>query len=115
MKFENIGINNWSLLISETVYGNTSIHTNIRQRIGILDNLEPEIQMPMSIYRKFYDAMAKQIEFDEVKEDGLLTTSSKCLEIEGKLEPIELLVNDSVLVIKPKGYLKQLKDDRCNI
>ena len=39
----NVSINNWSLLIDESTYGNTVLRNHVGRRLGILDNFEPEI------------------------------------------------------------------------
>ena len=76
----------------------------IGKRLGIIDNLEPQILLPLSIYRSIYDIMAKNIKIDEL--NGNMYSNEKCSKIEDLIDPIELVVGNSILAIFPKGYLK---------
>ena len=76
----------------------------IGKRLGIINNLETHILMPMSIYRSIYDILAKNIKIDEL--NGKMYSNEKCSKIEDLINPIEFVVGNSILAILPKGYLK---------
>jgi hypothetical protein len=66
-------------LINEVVVGYTPTHHGVGRRLGVINNMEKKIQMPMSDFRSIFDNIDKVIPLTE--EDGFVISSQPCSSI----------------------------------
>lgn len=114
--YSNLGRNQWGLLIDDFLYNDQDMTNGQRAKIALIDSGNVSIQLPQFVWENVlvsmqHEALGADYRIIKEKTDKGLweirIPNKNCDEVVDKLKPIEFKLENTTIIIKPKGYTYQ--------
>ena len=117
--YSNLAIDQWGLLMDDFLYNGTDMTLDAGAKIALIDSGNTSIQLPTSMYIQVMNAMRRTertIISQEVDDTQILVARKPCYKLWDTLGDIEFKLQDTKIIIKPRGYLYHMEgQDDCFI
>ena len=116
--FQNVGEDNWTVMLRSFNYDGKSLKEKTPFRMAHIDSAGSLIQMPMTEFKELTDqlkAIDPSVRWEHRQEDEgyRLATNKKCEDISHKYGDLDFYLNETQIIIHPKGYLSpQFGDEK---
>lgn len=113
--YANLGLGVWAVLMQNVKYDHEGLTETSLGRMAIIDSGNTSIQIPASEFEELKTRMKKQDTsiIEQVVDDSTILVSRKqCADLYDTLGDIEFLLHETMIVIKPKGYLYSLPNQK---
>lgn len=125
--YSNLGRDKWGLLIDDFLYNDQDMTNGQKAKIALIDSGNVSIQLPQFVWENVlvsmqHEAFGKDFRF--IKEKNLDTGRQEiripnynCRDIWDQLKPISFKLENTTIMIQPRGYTYQLDPDQgyCQI
>lgn len=109
--YTNKGDGFWGLKMDDFLYDNVDMTGNHNAKIGLIDSGNTSIQLPETIFNNVLQAMRKdERSVYPYQLDGrmILAARRDCEDLYTTMKDIEFMLQNTKIVIKPKGYMYKL-------
>ena len=113
--YANLGLQVWAILMQNVKYDHFGLTENSLGRMAILDTGNTSIQIPNSEFEVLKKKMKEQdssIIEQNVEDSVILVSRRQCKDLYDILGDIEFLLHETMIVIKPRGYLYSLPNQK---
>ena len=110
--YNNRAVGKWGLQMDDFLYDDIDMTALAGAKIGLIDSGNTSIQVPNKIFENIKLAMKmheRSIYESNVDGRTILVARKSCEDLAKKLKPIEFALQNTKIVIQPRGYLYHLQ------